>query len=212
VDVPEAEVVRAFKVGFDIDDVLFPWYARAHEACVEAGITNGVEPTTWRPYEEYGCSKEDWLEALDVVTLKGSLYIKHGPDEDAVRALRSLMFDGHEVHLITARGFIGHSRLISQHTVRWLEQYAIPYKTLSFTRAKGRRVAELGLDYFIDDNEGNWRDVANAMWALHRESRGRSFLLDRPWNRNVDTFTGERVGSVQEYVDIIKEASQRDQA
>lgn len=204
--------MRTFKVGFDIDDVLFPWYARAHEACVEAGITNGVEPITWRPYEEYGCSKEDWLEALDVVTLKGSLYIKHGPDEDAARALRSLVFDGHEVHLITARGFIGHSRLISQHTVRWLEQYAIPYKTLSFTRAKGARAEQLGLDFFIDDNEGNFRDVKAAIgtWIVPNYVP-RVYILDRPWNRDLVTFDRERVSSVQEYVDYIKEAADREQ-
>lgn len=208
------EVQRQFKVGFDIDDVLFPWYVRAHEACQEAGITNGVEPVSWRPYEEYGCTKEQWLEALDVVTLKGSLYIKHGPDEDAARALRSLIFDGHEVHLITARGFIGHSRLIGRHTVRWLEQFGIPYKTLTFTRAKGIRAVELGLDWFLDDNEDNWRDVAQHF--IRRDqydyNAGRySKLLDRPWNQGVATFPGDRVRSVQEYVDIIQAAAAADQ-
>lgn len=192
--------MKTFKVGFDIDDVLFPWYARAHEACVEAGITNGVEPSTWRPYEEYGCSKEDWLEALDVVTLKGSLYIKHGPDEDALRALRSLYFDGHEVHLITARGFIGHSRLISEHTVRWLERYAVPYKTLSFTRSKGVKAEQLELDFFIDDNVDNFMDV-------YSHGIAQSYLLDRPWNHDDIRGSFARVRTVQQYVDFIKEAA-----
>lgn len=199
--------MRKFKVGFDIDDVLFPWYLRAHEAAKEAGITNGVEPTTWRPYEEYGCTKEEWLEALEVVTLKGSLYLEHGPDEDATRALRSLYFAGHEVHLITARGFIGHSRLIQRHTVRWLEKYAVPYKTLSFTRQKGLRVKQLGVEWFIDDNGDNFRDVGRAI-GYRTPQPARSYLLNRPWNQDVDTFWGERVDSVQQYVDIItKEAA-----
>jgi hypothetical protein len=195
--------MRTFKVGFDIDDVLFPWYLRAHEACVEAGITNGVEPTSWRPYEEYGCTKQDWLEALDVVTLKGNLYIKHGPDEDALRALRSLYFDGHEVHLITARGFIGHSRLISQHTVRWLEIHAVPYKTLSFTRAKGARAEQLELDFFLDDNVDNFMDV-------YAHGISQSYLLDRPWNRDDVRGSFARVKTVQQYVDFIKEAAERE--
>jgi len=203
--------MKTFKVGFDIDDVLFPWYARVHEACVEAGITNDVEPTSWRPYEEYGCTKEDWLEALDVITMKGNLYLKHGPDEDAARALRSLIFDGHEVHLITARGFIGHSRLISQHTVRWLEQYAIPYKSLTFTRSKGVKAAELGLDFFIDDNGDNWLDVKRHMpgWQTPNQVPN-VYLLDRPWNQDVVTFPRERVSSVQQYVDNIQEAANHD--
>lgn len=206
--------MKKFKVGFDIDDVLFPWYLRAHEAAKEAGITNGVEPTTWRPYEEYGCTQEDWLEALEVVTLKGSLYLEHGPDEDAARALRSLIFDGHEVHLITARGFIGHSRLIQKHTVRWLERYAIPYKTLSFTRQKGLKAKELRLDWFLDDNEDNFRDVSQALDydsnVRIMGSQSRSILLSRPWNEGVATFPDQRVSSVQQYVDIIKEAANRE--
>jgi hypothetical protein len=201
--------VSKFKVGFDIDDVLMPWYARAHEACKEAGLTGGVEPTTWRPFEEYpDCTQEQWLEALDVVTLKGTLYLETAPDEDAVRALRSLYFEGHEVHLITARGFIGHSRLISQHTVRWLELNAIPYKTLSFTQAKGPKAKQLGLDWFIDDNEKNWREVGEAINPCWAEPR--SFLLDRPWNQNVNTFPRVRVRSVQEYVDIITKEANRE--
>lgn len=203
--------MRKFKVGFDIDDVLFPWYLRAHDACVVAGITNGVEPATWRPYEEYGCTKEQWLAALDVVTLNGDLLLNSGPDEDAARALRSLIFDGHEIHLITARGFLNQGALIKRHTIRWLERYAIPYKTLSFTRDKGPRAAELGLDFFIDDNEQNFRDVQNALrvWRLANLTPA-VFLLDRPWNQGAITFPRERVSSVQQYVDIIKEAANRE--
>lgn len=189
-----------FKVGFDIDDVLFPWYARAHEACREAGITNDVEPISWRPYEEYGISKEQWLEALDLITTKGSLYLSSGPDEDAARALRSLVFDGHEVHLITARGFLNHKKLTVRHTVRWLERYGIPYNSLTFTRAKGFHAKWLGLDYFIDDNEQNWRDVALAPHTG-------SYLLDRPWNQHVKT--NYRLQSVQQYVDIITKEANR---
>ena len=28
------------RIGVDIDDVLYPWYERAHEVSVAAGITN----------------------------------------------------------------------------------------------------------------------------------------------------------------------------
>ena len=209
--------MKKFRVGFDIDDVLISWYVRAHEACKLAGITNGVEPTTWRPHDEYEIPVEDWLAVLETVTLDGSLYLNHGPDEDAVRALRSLIFDGHEVHLITARGsgsFSGHDRLIKRHTIRWLERYAVPYKTLSFTRQKGARAKELRLDWFLDDNEDNFRDVSQALDydsnVRIMGSQSRSILLTRPWNQGVATFPDQRVSSVQQYVDIIKEAANRE--
>jgi uncharacterized HAD superfamily protein len=197
-------MTRLFKVGFDIDDVLFPWYARVHQACLEAGITNDVEPTTWRPYEEYGITQEEWIAALDVVTTKGNLYLSTGPDEDAARALRSLVFDGHEIHLVTARGILGHSRLIKRHTVRWLERYGIPYKSLTFTRDKGGAARFKELDFFIDDNVQNWLDVGSTNTA--------SYLLDRPWNQELPSAMLDefRVRSVQEYVDIIKEEANRE--
>jgi len=197
-----------YRCGFDIDDVLVPWYIKAHEICRIAGLAGDVVPTTWRPYEEYpSCTKEQWLEALDGAILAGSLYLDTPPDNDAVRALRSLYFDGHEVYLITARGIMGDAELIAKHTFRWLERHAIPYKSISFTREKGPKARQLGLDFFIDDNEDNWREVGDAISGAHDS---RSFLLDRPWNQGATTIPQERVSSVQQYVDIIKEAANRE--
>lgn len=202
--------MKKFKVGFDVDDVLVPWYIKAHEVCQLAGLAGDVMPTTWRPYEEYpSCTKEQWMAALTNATLDGSLYLQAPPDDDAVRALRSLYFDGHEVHLITARGIMGDFEVIAKQTVRWLERYAVPHKTLSFTHKKAPRAKELGLDFFIDDNEQNWRSVAHVL-NRYGNMQPRSLLLDRPWNQGATTFPRERVSSVQQYVDIIKEAANRE--
>jgi uncharacterized HAD superfamily protein len=196
-------VSKLFKVGFDIDDVLLHCYPALHEVCVREGLTNGVEPTSWYPYDEYGCTREEWVAALDKAAREGYLYRDIAPDEDALRAMRDLYFDGHEIHLITSRGFLGEAEIIAEHTEGWLLEYGVPHKSLSYSQSKGLDAARLGLDYFIDDNERNFLEVRdNTPFTV-------SYLLDRPWNRHVEAGIF-RVQSVREYADIIKEAANDD--
>lgn len=203
--------MKLFKVGFDIDDVLLHCYPALHEVCVREGLTNGVEPTSWYPYDEYGCTREEWVAALDKAAREGYLYRDIPPDEDALRAMRELYFDGHEIHLITSRGFLGEKEIIEEHTEGWLLEYGVPHKSLTYSQSKGEVAAQLDLDFFIDDNEKNWRDVRDARggWIFPCRTP-RSFLLNRPWNRGVVTFPRERVQSVREFVDIIQQEANRD--
>ena len=66
--------MSGLRIGVDIDDVLTGWYARAHEISVDAGITNGKTPTSWAPFNEYGCTDQEWYDVLSVATLDGRLY------------------------------------------------------------------------------------------------------------------------------------------
>lgn len=193
--------MKIFKIGFDIDDILLHTYPALHAVAEREGLTNGVSPSTWYPYEEYGCTRERWVDALNKAAREGYLYRDIPPDEDALRAMRELYFDGHEIHLITARGFLGEAEIIAEHTEGWLIEHGVPHKTLTYSQTKGQDALRLGLDFFIDDNERNWLDVGVMACA--------SYLLDRPWNR--DTEAGSfRVQSVREYADIIKEVAERD--
>jgi uncharacterized HAD superfamily protein len=191
--------VKKFKVGFDIDDVFLHTYQAMHVIAGKAGITNGVTPTSWNPYDEYGCSREEWTAVMDEAARMGWLYKDVIPDQDALRAVRELAWDGHEIHLVTARGFMGEKDIVEEHTEGWLVEYAVPHKSLTYSRTKGEVTARLRLDYFLDDNVQNWLDVAGS-------GPTRSHLLDRPWNQDINAGIF-RVKTVQEYVDIIKEAA-----
>lgn len=202
--------MKKFKVGFDIDDILLHTYPALHAVCVKEGLDNGIEPNTWYPYEEYGCTREAWIEALGKATREGYLYRDIPPDEDALRAMRELYFDGHEIHLITARGFLSEREIIEQHTEAWLTEYGVPHHSLSYSQTKGVEVVRLGLDFFIDDNVQNFQDVRQALGLGDDFGYRHSYLLTRPWNQECNTFPGERIQSVREYADIIKEAAERD--
>lgn len=166
---------------------------------VAAGKDNGVSPTTWQPYDEYGISDQEWYAILHSGTLDGGLY-RHPPYPDAAEAVRRLYWAGHEIHIVTARGQFADGDLIVKYTEEALETYAIPHASLT-TRArnKGEVAHALGLDYFLDDSYKNYLDI---VWA---GVDVRSYLLTRPWNQ--DEYATARVDTVGEFVDIIlKEA------
>lgn len=159
------------RIGYDFDDIVFPWYDRAHQHCVEAGITNGVEPTTWTPYEEYGVTLEQWLEVLEQGTLAGTLTGRGRPYPGAVQELRKVKTLGHEIIIVTARGYFKHGHRIKAQTKRWLKTWKVPYDELYFTKDK----ASVALDMMVDDNVGNY-DMLVAAGV-------ETYLLNRPWNQ-----------------------------
>lgn len=193
------------EVGIDIDDVLARWYHDSHDICVRAGITNGVTPTTWRPYEEYGCTDQVWYDTLHKALLDGYL-LRMGVWEGAYPAVQRLWREGFGIHLITARGFFQDGDLIREHTKIWLDAEDFIYDSLTFTQDKGQAAKDLELDYFIDDQPRNVLSVVNA------RPHTRCYLVTRPWNANIvdphlpaRLTPWKRVDSLTEFADIVIE-------
>jgi hypothetical protein len=165
---------QPLSIVVDIDDVLFPWYATAHRICQEVGLApEGVTPTTWNVWKDYGCEPEQWWAALRDATLDGSLYLGE-PYEGAIGGLWRLEAAGHHLHLVTARGT--HTEdpelagLIQAATVRWVAEHFIPHDTLTFSKDK----TVVPADFAVDDNLANY-DALEAAGVV-------SFLVNRPWN------------------------------
>jgi phosphoglycolate phosphatase-like HAD superfamily hydrolase len=179
---------KSLRVGVDIDDCIFPWYARAHRLCVAAGVANGVNPTTWSPHEEYGCTLQDWLDVMAKGTLDGSLY-SGPPYPGATDALRHLRDAGHSIHLVTARGFFQLGYLIREQTINWLEEYSVPHDTLTF--AKDKTIVRA--DVFVDDSAKNVAALVAAGVP--------TWMVNQPHNAHV--VHDLRVDHVSEFVDAI---------
>jgi hypothetical protein len=198
--------VITFDIGVDIDDVLHPWFKTAHELSVAAGITNGVTPKTWRMATEYGCDIEVWAKVLDQGTVDGTLY-GVPPIPGSVEALRRLHFDGHRIHLITARGTAAwqspaQQKAIHHQTANWVEEFAVPHEGLiHFESDKPRIARELGLHYFIDDGVHNFQ-------ALEQEApETQAYLMTAP--HNGDFYTPFRLETMDEFADLITEAAEK---
>lgn len=174
------------RIGVDIDDVLFPWFQKAHTACTKAGITNGRTPSRWECHEDYGVPLQVWVDVLQQATLDGTLY--HGePFPDAVPALSEAKKHGHTVHLVTARGFFDNGDIVRLLTIEWLRDNNIPHDTLTFAKDK----TLVNLDVAVDDSLRNVQALRSAGVT--------TALMDAPHNRDVDD--PSRVSTLTEFVD-----------
>jgi hypothetical protein len=174
-------------VGIDIDDVLFPWYDLAHKFSVEARITNGMTPTSWAPYSDYGCTDQAWFNVL-ANALHNGMY-EAPPIPGSVEAVHRIAEAGHSIHIVTARGLLAHGLTIKAATVAWIEAYDVPYDALHFTGDKTR----VRTDVFVDDHLKH----TAALEAVGT----RTFLVDRVYNRS--TAHPRRISHISEFADAL---------
>jgi hypothetical protein len=193
----------------DIDDVFFPWADEAHRRSQLAGLHDGSAPwTSWHMWEDYGCSKEAWLDVMDQACIDG-MYEDTPPFEGSVAAWNRLRWelDDVQLHLVTARGFMARAEEIREATPKWIEEYGIAHDTLTFAKDKVAAMRDLvplremdkwwhgsgRFDYAIDDGVHNYEALASAGVPV--------YLLTRPHNQNFPA--QRRVESIEEFVDIV---------
>lgn len=159
--------VPTYDIMVDYDDVIVPWVEPVHNQCVADGITNGRLYSSWHMWEDYGCTKEAWMESVMRATENG-LYIDTEPFPGAVAAMNSLLWRGHRVHIVTARG-TNWGNIESRDRIRnWtrlaLAKFGIGHTTLTFNKDKVSAQANLGVtfDYAIDDGAHNYELLNEA--------------------------------------------------
>lgn len=185
----------------DIDDVLIPTMASIHEIARSRGLHDGSARMAWAGWEAYGCHPEDYWDCWTHFAATGG-YVDTPPIPEAAEALRALYWEGHQIHLVTARGFMSHSNDIRAWTPQWVEEHAIPHHTLTFAQDKVAAQDDLGVrfDYAIDDSPKNIR-------ALTADGI-RAYLLNHQHNEADDIPADQRVATVTEWATIItKEAA-----
>ena len=179
----------------DVDDVLYPWSAIAHDLLDLAGLTNGKPICTWDLAESYGppTTREAVWEVLDRPMLLRTLYMGR-PIDGALAQLARLRGWGHRVHLVTARGTFGlNQEEIQALTREWVRTWGVPLDSLSFAKDK---VNLMPFDYALDDRP-------STIEAFYREAEWpcKAFLMDACHNQ---TATGmPRVYSVREFADQV---------
>lgn len=189
---------QTFDLMVDIDDVIFPLIDQIHEGARLKGYHDGSVGPEWSA-TQYPCSEDDYWDLWAEFTLANG-YVLTEPNHDAVEALRFLLWEGHRIHLVTARGFMKNAEEIRAWTPQWLEEFAVPHHTLTFSKDKPAAQAELGVtfDFAIDDHPKNYQAL--------REAGVRAYLLDHHHNREHEAEF--RVPSVWEWAYIIeKEAA-----
>jgi hypothetical protein len=203
-------------VMFDIDDVIFPTMMSIHELARQAGYHNNDVDPSWSGWEPYNIPEQAYWDLWSDFALSGG-YVNTEPIPGAIEAMRRLYFEGHRIHLVTARGFMNHASDIRTWTPQWVEEFGVPWHSLTFARDKVGAMHELEIefggspwardvaeerppffDYGIDDSPRN----VDAL----RAARVNCYLLDHVHNKS--HVAEHRVASVDDFVDMILEERQ----
>lgn len=198
-------------VMWDIDDVIFPTMMSIHELARQAGYHNGDVDPTWSGWEPYGIEPQAYWDLWSDFALANG-YLDTEPIAEAVEALRRLYFEGHRIHFVTARGFMNHASDIRRWTIQWIEEFGLPWHSLTFARDKVAAQATLWprfydervtarftfFDYAIDDSPKNVDQL--------RADGVDAYLLNHVHNKDYDPEAEHRVPSVEAFVDMILEA------
>lgn len=184
-------------IMIDIDEVLIPLVDSIHQIAYERGLHDGSRPhEMWEGWRQYGCSPDVYWDLWSDFALGGG-YLSTAPFPEAVEAVRKLYWEGHNIHLVTARGFMKRATEIRAWTQEWIEEFAIPHHSLVFSKDKPAAQQALGVrfDYAFDDSPRNYE-------ALLADGV-KVYLIDHPHNANYSA--DWRLTSLAEGVEMILE-------
>ena len=191
-------MTRPLDLMVDIDEVIFPMMATVHESAREKGYHDGTAPIAWAGWVHYRLPtgeplpEDIWWDLWADFALGGG-YLNTKPIEGSVEALRWLAWEGHNIHLVTARGFMENAENIRAWTPQWVEDFAVPHKTLTFAKDKVEAMHDLGVvfDSAIDDSPKNYSTLDEA--GIH------VFLQDHEHNRDFDVPDDRRIDTLWEW-------------
>lgn len=205
-------IANPVDVMFDYDDVIFRTMLSIHDLACAAGLNPKGNDPAWSGWESYEmpdgtpCPPEVYWDLWSDFALSGG-YVNTPPIAEAAEAMRRLHFAGHRIHIVTARGFMAHADDIRRWTVEHTEEFAIPWRTLTFAQDKVaaqvdifRMIHEepaegLRFDYAIDDSPKHVNALRDAGVQAYLLNHVHNKLDPSPW----------RTESVGAFVDMILE-------
>ena len=103
---------------------------------------------------------------------------------------------GHELHIVTARDFGSTPDASERATRRWLQEYDIPYTSLTISRDK----TSVPTDVFVEDYLPNYE-------KLHAAGT-KAYLVNREWNAPYDDGRN-RVTDIGEFARVVLGTAER---
>lgn len=192
-------MTRPLELMVDIDDVIFPTMVSIHDLAEQAGLHDGTGKMAWSGWESYElpdgtpCPPQVYWDLWSEFAALGG-YLDTEPIPGAIEALRFAMWEGHNIHLVTARGFMNHAEDIRAWTLQWVANFAVPHKTLTFAKDKVQAMHDLGVtfDSAIDDSPSNYGKLDTAGVEV--------YLQDHPHNENFEVPPERRVPTLWEWI------------
>jgi uncharacterized HAD superfamily protein len=193
--------------GIDIDDVLAKFAPKMH-ACLNSRYP-GIKPVSeWDTFfwsEINGIPYDSFIQHI----IEDDLLTTCEAIPSAVRAMNTIRDSGHQIVLITSRGY--HPRAY-ELTHAWLTRNNIPFDDLVIVPAKHTKAQATigkypkGFMYMIDDNADNLDDMKEAGLVTN------TILIDQPWNQSRKDYKAgiSRFQTLSDFVFALKQPALRD--
>jgi hypothetical protein len=193
--------VPSFRVGFDLDGVVYDFRRYLSEYLVSIGRPEcRLEDALphWDFFEGWGLTLNEYLDLYRTGVDAGYVLRVGAPLAGSVEAINRIAAAGHSIHIVTDRSVASSPGLPAQLTEAWLHEHRIPFDTLTMSADK----TVVPTDFFIDDRYENYVSRVQAGLSCH--------LLNRTWNEGLGDATTRRVSSVGEFADAVIAAADCD--
>lgn len=165
------------RVGIDLDNVTYPFVevlAQYVRPLVDDASKIDSVAHRWEFYEDWGLTTAQFLQFYKEAVEDDFMFVRGEPINQSVTWINQFRDMGHTIHFVTDR-FVGNQA--QQATVRWLQEYEIPYDSLTFSADK----TLVKTDIFLDDKPSHVDDlraVGVEAWLLNC---GRSDQTGHPY-------------------------------
>lgn len=189
------------RVGFDCDGVLDTFGEGVREALVARGLgdlwkSGPTEKPYWNFYEDWGWTFSQFKELVDWGVDNGYVFTGHWR-EHAVESVRRVADLGHEIIIITDRGFGSDPRNSERNTIEAFARAGIEYDELIFSADK----TVGNVDVMVEDKLENF-DALVAHGVP-------TYLINRSWNHIPGGDGRNRIDCVSEYADAVEEITKQ---
>lgn len=175
-------------IGVDLDGVCYPFTEDARVVVADFLHCDPLDlpdPKVWDfMSEQWSVDQKTFWQIWYADVAQGGAWCRLPPVDGTLEGLNALRDAGHSIHIMT------HRQGGEMQTVRWIQEFDVPYDTLHIGRDKTR----VNVDVLVDDWERNWQEVT----ALG----GRCLVWDQPWNAHLSD--AERVFSWGDVVEALR--------
>lgn len=181
---------RRLRVGFDLDGVLYDFGESVRRYLEHTGQghlykSGPTKKAFWNFYEDWGWDAKQFVEFCNAGADAGFIFC--GPARpNAVATMNAVKRLGHEVVIITDRGFGKTPEVSHNHTRNWLSEHGFQYDELHFSADKTSQ----STDIFVEDKLQNYDALTKAGTE--------TYLINRGWNELEDE--RNRINDISEYL------------
>lgn len=193
------------RVGFDSDGCIDCFGDGVHETLIAQGRghlwKSGPTPKPfWNWFEDW--TNEDgtqWTyaqfkELVDWGVDRGIVFSGHWRP-NGIESIGRVARLGHEIIIITDRGFGSDPMNSQRNTVEAFARAGIEYDELIFSADK----TCVWTDFFVEDKISNYDALVAA--------GTKAFLINRPWNEVPGGDSRNRIGDIKDYADAIEDCT-----